>query len=333
VVPFNLLTQSAGRAIPLGSDPLKGAFTAATLEVQPNNAVNFVATLTAGPYSPDGIAWVRNGNIVSQFLNEPPNNVALGGTRFVNPSNVYGWNTNYGAVGILHFVIVGSSLLQSPGISGLFGLGAFDTDGKNLYDVNGQVFNAATGTLVGSFTPASIYPPASAVLTDTSSRRTFLLDQYNGILAFDSTTLTQVGTINSLPVTNPPNRLLHWGSDGLSFLSYDYSTNAYNMTLLRSNLFYPSAGPNPLPVAISLSPPTVTSHGPNSVLTVNGSSFIRGAVVLWNGSRRTTKWVSSSKIIADIPASDIATPGTANITVSNPEPGGGRSGAIPLTIQ
>src|SRR5205823_10889166 len=100
-------------------------------------------------------------------------------------SNVYGWDTGYGAAGILHFVITGKGLLESSGISGNFGIGAFDTDGINLYDVNGQVFNAATGTVVGTFAEINNYTPASAVFTDTSSGRTFFVDQYIGILAFD----------------------------------------------------------------------------------------------------------------------------------------------------
>jgi hypothetical protein len=333
IVPFNLLTQTAGPEIPLGSDPQKGALSASNIQVQPGNPNNFVATLNAGYNGVDGIDLIQNGKVVSQFLNEPPTNTAVNGTRFVNANNVYGWDLNYGSMGLLHFVISGKSLLEAPGISGLFGIGAFDTNGVNLYDVNGQVFNAATGALVGTVAQINNYSPASAVLTDTNSGRSFFLDQYNGILAIDSRMLAEVGTIGSLNATNPPNRLQHWGADGLSYLSYNYTTSGYDLVLLRSGLFYPAVGPNPLPAVASISPSPLASKGANFLLTVNGSHFVRGAVVQWNGSNRTTKWLSPLKLAADIPASDIAVPGTAHISVLNPSPGGGKSVIVPVTIQ
>ena len=333
VLPFNLLTQTAGPEIALGSDPQKGALTASGIQVQAGNASNFVATLNAGYNGSDGIDLIKNGKVVSQFLNEPPTNAAVSGARFVGATNVYGWDLNYGSMGLLHFVITSQGLLEAPGISGLFGIGAFDTNGVNLYDVNGQVFNAATGTVVGTVAQINNYSPASAVLTDTSSGRTFFLDQYNGILAINSTTFAQVGTIGNLNATNPPNRLQHWGADGLSYLSYNYNTNGYDLVLLRSRLFYPAVGPNPLPAVASVTPSPLTSKGPNFLLTVNGSHFIRGAVVQWNGSNRTTKWLSALKLVADIPASDIAAAGTAHVTVVNPTPGGGKSAPVSVTTQ
>jgi len=60
-------------------------------------------------------------------------------------------------------------------------------------------------------------------------------------------------------------------------------------------------------------------------LTVNGTGFVSGATVNWNGNARTTTFVSSSQVTATINATDVATAGTATVTVSNPAPGGGSS--------
>jgi uncharacterized protein (TIGR03437 family) len=65
------------------------------------------------------------------------------------------------------------------------------------------------------------------------------------------------------------------------------------------------------------------------VLTVNGTNFTTSAVVRWNGSSRTTTFVSASQLTASISASDIAAPGTAQVTVSAP---GSLSNALPFTI-
>lgn len=63
-------------------------------------------------------------------------------------------------------------------------------------------------------------------------------------------------------------------------------------------------------------------------LTVNGTGFVPGATVKWNGSARATTFVSKSKITAAILASDVATPKTAQVTVVNPGPGGGTSNVV-----
>jgi hypothetical protein len=89
---------------------------------------------------------------------------------------------------------------------------------------------------------------------------------------------------------------------------------------------------NPLPVLTSLSPANATVGGPAFTLTVNGSNFIAGAVVRWNGNDRLTTFVSATQLRAEVPASDIAASGTGQITVANPAPGGGPSNAIALPV-
>jgi hypothetical protein len=90
---------------------------------------------------------------------------------------------------------------------------------------------------------------------------------------------------------------------------------------------------NPAPTISSISPATAVAGSDNFTLTITGTNFVNGAVVRWNGSDRTTTFVSSTRLEAAIPASDIATAGTANVTVFNPAPGGGESGAVTFTIQ
>ena len=88
----------------------------------------------------------------------------------------------------------------------------------------------------------------------------------------------------------------------------------------------PAAAANPVPsVAQPLVPPSATPGDAAFALTVNGNDFVAGAVVNWNGSPRTTTFVTSHRLTAAINAADVATAGTATITVSNPPPGGGPS--------
>lgn len=90
--------------------------------------------------------------------------------------------------------------------------------------------------------------------------------------------------------------------------------------------------PNPVPAITSLNPNSTTAGGAAFTLTVNGTGFVGASTVWWNGSLRTTQFVSPTQLTASIPASDIASAGTANVVVQNPAPGGGSSPAATFTI-
>jgi hypothetical protein len=90
--------------------------------------------------------------------------------------------------------------------------------------------------------------------------------------------------------------------------------------------------PNPAPSVSSLSPSSATTCGTAFSLTVSGSNFISTSVVQWNGSSRTTSYVSATKLTAAITAADVAVAGTASVTVVNPTPGGGTSSSTTFFI-
>jgi len=89
---------------------------------------------------------------------------------------------------------------------------------------------------------------------------------------------------------------------------------------------------NPVPSISSASPASATAGGSAFTLTVNGTNFVSSATVDWNGSSRSTTYVSASQLTASIAASDIASAGSANITVVNPSPGGGTSAPLAFTV-
>ena len=66
-------------------------------------------------------------------------------------------------------------------------------------------------------------------------------------------------------------------------------------------------------------------------LTVNGSNFVNGATVSWNNSARVTTFVSSVKVTAQIPATDLVDAGTVPVIVTNPD--GGASNSLTFTIK
>jgi immune inhibitor A len=124
-----------------------------------------------------------------------------------------------------------------------------------------------------------------------------------------------------LPTTTPNNKLYN-GSDSFARV---YNISDPGATMTADLLYgYPIAYLNTL--APSYSVPSTEAF----TLTVIGTDFYSNSVVRWNGMDRTTYYTNSTKLQALIPASDMIALGSvvgnhADVTVFNPQPGGGES--------
>ncbi len=103
-----------------------------------------------------------------------------------------------------------------------------------------------------------------------------------------------------------------------------YVANAESNTV--SVLYDPSV----TPTTTALSPDHKTVGDAGFTLTVNGTGFITSSVIRWQGADCTTTYVSDTQLTASIPATDIQTAGTAQVTVLTP--GAGESNAQTFTI-
>jgi hypothetical protein len=90
---------------------------------------------------------------------------------------------------------------------------------------------------------------------------------------------------------------------------------------------------NPVPTVASITPSSAAAGGPAFTLTVKGTGFVSQSKVRWNGTDRTTTFVSATQLSAAIPAADIATAGSAQVTVFSPAPGGGTSAARTFRVK
>jgi hypothetical protein len=89
---------------------------------------------------------------------------------------------------------------------------------------------------------------------------------------------------------------------------------------------------NPVPGITAISPTSASAGSGALTLTVTGSNFISSSAVRWNGSSRTTTYISASQLSAAITGDDLVSAGTAAVTVFNPTPGGGTSSSLSFTI-
>jgi trimeric autotransporter adhesin len=134
-------------------------------------------------------------------------------------------------------------------------------------------------------------------------------------------------------VTTP---LIQWGNSGLAFILQSgccgSTTNQVALVNSPSMLLTAGATKNPLPVANSLSPASATHGSFNFSLTIHGTGFVPGSQVTWNGAALFAGYVSSTQLTVYVPASSVASAGTATLVVTNPAPAGGASAALTFTI-
>ncbi len=124
--------------------------------------------------------------------------------------------------------------------------------------------------------------------------------------------------------------LLKANAFNVSGFGEDEAGEVYFADLGGDKVYRIDPSPSPSPVAGNLVPSSVIAGDPGFNLFVNGSGYVYGSVVRWNGADRPTTLLSASQLRATISAGDIAAAGTASVTVFTPAPGGGTSS--PLTV-
>ncbi len=106
------------------------------------------------------------------------------------------------------------------------------------------------------------------------------------------------------------------------------------------NPFCGSARPKPVLTSLAPNPASLSQVQQGLLLTVNGSHFNSSSIVLWNGVALPTTVMSSTQLQVTITATQISSPGTAQIVVHTPAnlsgdlgcDSGGNSRALTFTV-
>ena len=137
------------------------------------------------------------------------------------------------------------------------------------------------------------------------------------------------------------NRTITWSSSNPSVVSVSGSGLVQAAATGSATITASIEGVNgSLALSVNNPAPSVTSLAPNSIavgsaafqLNVTGSGFVPASVVVFNGQDRATTYVDGSTLRASITAADVATTGSFNVTVRNPQPGGGSSAAAAFAV-
>jgi hypothetical protein len=218
------------------------------------------------------------------------------------------------------------------------------SDGTLLYTNSGEVWNPATQTEVGSFPASGDYEANGDLILDANLGQLFvtaLASLSNSGEAYDSIAISSFGQHSlaaeqtlTFPQINASENfdLLRWGSNGFGFVVSPIFSGTGGIYLTESYALAGISPPNPVPGILSITPSEASAGSLALTLTVNGTGFVPNSVVGWNGSALTTTYVSATELTAAVPAADIASPGVAQVTVTNPTPGGGVSSAQSFTV-
>jgi 6-phosphogluconolactonase len=164
--------------------------------------------------------------------------------------------------------------------------------------INGNNFIASSTVNFGGVVPAATFVNSTQLT-----------------VAIPASSIVLAGTL-TVTVTNPA------PAGGTSNAS-DFTVSGGSNSLPTIQVLYPSCAPAGEQFVDSV----------DNQLTVVGQNFVANSVVRWNGSDRSTTGNGTiNGLVAQISASDIASAGTASVTVFNPGSGGGSSNALTFTI-
>jgi subtilase family serine protease len=196
---------------------------------------------------------------------------------------------------------------------------SFDADpntGVSVYDSYKYEGTSYTWIVVGGTSVAS---PSLAGIANLAATAQGSFPA--GSQALLTTIYSNLGSVNFRDITS--------GNNGYAAaVGWDFVTGVGTCLGLGG---LQSAGSGPPQVAISsLSPNSATAGGAAFTLTVNGSGFVTGSIVDWNGASLSTTYISATQLTASVPSTDIAGAGSASVTVANP--GGITSSPAAFTI-
>ena len=199
--------------------------------------------------------------------------------------------------------------LNTPLISSLSPMNASPKGAAFTLTVNGSNFLAGSADLLCVTTQPPPQPPyTGSVVT------------WNG-----SPLCTSFVSSTQLTAQVPSENIVVAGCDNIGVFTYAGGGNVISSPVVGFPVFSTSS-----PAICSLAPSSVVAGASDFTLSVNGAGFTSGATVKWNGSARTTTFVSASTVQAQIKAADVANAGTEPVTVANS--GGGTTASLNFSI-
>ena len=301
--------------IPVSDLATAGTFTITVFNPTPGGGTSNGQTLTVN----NPVPTTTSISPSSKIIGDPGFTLTVNGTKFVSTSTIY-----FDSLGLATTYVSATQLTAD--ISTLPALGTYSITVVNPAP-GGGTSNAQTFTVNNPLPTTTSIPSTSKNAGDTSFTLTvngtnFISTSKVRFSGSDRTTTYVSAT--QLTATIPASDLATGGTFNITVFNPTPGGGTSNGQTFTVN--------NPVPTTTSISPNSATQNDPSFTLTVNGTNFVAASKVRFNGSDRTTTYISATQLTATIPASDLTSAGTFTITVFNLTPGGGTSNGQTFTV-
>jgi PhoPQ-activated pathogenicity-related protein len=322
-----------------------GGHFVAHVSVPATGAIAFMVELT---YNVDGVqlTFTTQVSTVPLFV---PNVVALaaGGTYTGNPFTATGTATgvagfplsgNFTFTYYAGNTVNGTGSSTPPTAAGTYTVVASFTSANPAY-VNGQSL-PVTFTITTADTTATVTSSANPSVFGDSVTFTAALGASGADVGTASGTVTFRDGTTTLGTAALSGGTASFSTSTLAVGSHaiavdyggDSNFNTSTSGALTQTVNSPGTPPTPTPTLTSLSSTSAIEGAADLTLTLTGTLFGATSQVQWNGTPLATTLVSSTQLLATIPAVNLVEDGVIAITVSNPGSSGGISNAQSFTV-
>lgn len=261
LVPGTIVNQFS-----LGGGPgvYNPPFTAAYLAALPGEPNSVAVATNVGIFGGQGVTIydsgvARTGSSVS--VGEGPLSFgSSASTLYLGSSYVY--DLTVGSTGITN-----STQLASTSSSNLLWL---QYDNGSLYLSNGQVLNATSGALNGTFYTAAATPANGPVVSDSTLGKAFMaVSNFSGSAAidiFDETSFNLLGSIpvNDLGTAGYPTsfrKIVRWGQNGIAVAAVPSAFTSNNQIYIFQSPLVKDVTSTPADLSVSLTAPATATTG------------------------------------------------------------------------
>jgi hypothetical protein len=346
-VDIGSMTQGSTYPITYTASGSSGTSAARDIAVVPGNddtvAVDTGAWTGTGIYDISGSTWTLRGNLTGTYTGSY--------LVFKDASTLYLYNLDtWATFDRWSLGSTGLTKIDSTTLLNIGGAAPFELVGNRIYGSTGGVADPTTAIpmQLGVFQVQAAAGTGQdvqgvGVAADPAAGRVFFLGETLAgtanpvLLAYDSNTY-ELLQLQQFTGYSQGADLVRWGRDGLAWHTANSgafgnpTAGAGEVIIMRGPFVLPQwNSSNPTAALTAISPNSANHGSANLTLTVTGSNFVPGAVVLWNGNERTTTFIDASDLRVAIPASDLAQAGTVTVVVNNP--GSTNSGSVSFTIQ
>jgi uncharacterized repeat protein (TIGR01451 family) len=344
---FNLINQTLDLTVPIVSSSIYGSGNMAATSIATVPGSNSSLALQLGQAG-IGIFDVSGSTSTGSFRSKITGIYNGDFPVFADATHFYTYDSETTGAEFYRYTIdsAGATLIDGTSLNGMGGFGGkLAVDGGLVFGSAGGIVNPGTtppsqvavlplgngpysnSLIGGGVIPYQAESKAFVIGVNAAGTAAYYLERFDTRqYTLDQSIQLPGNSVSALAGTR-------FGQDGLAYIvPTTTSPQTSQIFLLRGPFVLPAeATSNSAPTLSSSSQSTIAVGSGNLYLTVTGSGFLPGAVVLWSGSPRTTTFIDDTHLKVAIAAADLASAGSITLTSQNP--GSGSSNNLPVTVQ